>query len=219
MEPAQDSDMTLFELWRAGDLAAGNALVTRYFGTVRRLFATAVGHDDRQDLVQETFARLMRAKESFRQDCTFRTFLFSIARHVLHDHLRARHREQNFDPLTHSVEDVDEETPSRAVAMLREYGNLIERMRALPIDTKMMLEMYYWHDLTANELGEIYGISAATVRTRMHAARKRLKRDPSETPPQKTEDASDLQLPEPEDSVDSRLRAIGKLMASGPTSI
>ena len=83
----QDPDLELLERWREGDRRAGNDLVRRYFPSVRAYFVNKVTIEY-EDLVQETFARLMRARDRFRGDAGFRVYLFQIARYVLLEHFR-----------------------------------------------------------------------------------------------------------------------------------
>ena len=130
-------------------------------------------------------------------------FAFGIlAEPAAADH-RKRYRKASFDPLTHTVEDVDGATPSRAVAELSRHRRLLACVRALPVDTKQLLELYYWHDGTAEELAEIYGLAPQSVRARVHVARKRLGHCIAQTR-------------EPDDDLDRELRELGQLLASGP---
>ncbi|WP_420829612.1 RNA polymerase sigma factor [Nannocystis pusilla] len=62
--------------------ARRRALFERHFESVYRFFCNKVPRDA-DDLVQETFLECVGAKERFRQDASFRTFLFAIARKVL----------------------------------------------------------------------------------------------------------------------------------------
>lgn len=233
------SDFELLEVWRHGEgederRAAGDALVQRYFSQVQRFFSSSVRDDARQDLVQDTFAKLVRAKDTFRGISSFRTFLFGIARHVLNDYFRAQR--WAFDPITQSVEDVDEPTPSKMVALERQHEYLIACMRALPLDTKVLLELYYWEGLTADQLGEIYEVVAATIRTRIYTARQRLRRCIVEvrqghtgegvgtvpSGPMEAGVSTDERVAaatEADDEVATQLRAIGKLMVLGPTAV
>jgi len=221
MTTQRDTDLDLLERWRAGDRTAGDALVKHYFGQIQKFFARSVLDDNRQDLAQETFARLVKAKEGFRGASSVRTFLFGIARHVLHDHFRKR--DQSYDPITQTLEDMGAATPSRAVATLRQHERLLASMQALPIDTKVMLEMYYWEGFTAEQMAEIYDIPAATVRTRIHSARTRLSKgmmSRAGTPAAPANVAeAETNASDADDEIARELRAIGQLLAHGPTSV
>ncbi|PRQ09647.1 ECF RNA polymerase sigma-E factor [Enhygromyxa salina] len=170
-----DTDLQLIERWREGDRRAGNLLVDRYFAQLRAFFLTAVGDADREDLVQETFRRLVSAVPNFEGRSSFRTYLFKIARFTLLDFLRQRYRGKGeFDPMLHSVEDVDGVSPSHLVTAIERHQQLLGCVRKLPVETKQLLELYYWHDHTAAELAEGFGIPERTLRSRLVAARNRL---------------------------------------------
>ncbi len=220
-------DRALLERWRDGDRQAGDRFVTKFYGPVRRFFTNSVHDDQFQDLTNETFKRLVGAKETFKGDSSARTFLFAIARRVLVDHLRKRYRSEavGFDPMTHTVEDIDGATPSRAVAALDDYRRLIDGLRALPVDTKMLLELYYWQGCTAEELAEIFEVAPPTIRTRVFAARKKLARwlDTSgegESAPAKPDRSPSSDEDDGEGEPLTRdLRAVGQLLLHGPASV
>jgi RNA polymerase sigma-70 factor (ECF subfamily) len=217
------SDAQLLELWRAGDRRAGNQLVRRYHVPVSGFFKNAVGDDERQDLVQETFRGLTTAKDAFRGDGGVRSFVFGIARKVLLDHLRKRYREsKHFDPLTHTVEDVDGATPSQVVAELQRSHRLLTCLRALPVDIKQLLELYYWQGLTAEELGRVFAepghvtesIPPGTIRRRIHDAKQKLRA---------CLEAGGAASPAGEDRaeelLEDELRVLGQVLVSGPSAV
>jgi RNA polymerase sigma-70 factor (ECF subfamily) len=174
--PVEKSDIELLDGWIAGELPAGNELVHRYFDSVRKYFANAVSHDDLQDLTQDTFRKLTQSKHKFERRSSFRTYLFGIARNTLRDYLRARYRGKGvFDPLEQSVIDHGGVRPSQAMAEIERHHALLTCVRALPVGTKQMLELYYWQDFTARELAVIHELEYdKTVSSRLAAARSRL---------------------------------------------
>lgn len=54
-------------------------------------------------------------------------------------------------------------------------GRLVERLRALPPVEQDVLTLCAWEDLTPREAAAALGVPEATVRTRLHRARKRLR--------------------------------------------
>lgn len=226
-KPGLDEDARLLERWRAGDRTAGNRLVRKHYKTVTATFTNAVGDDDRQDLVQETFSRLTTAKEGFRGEGGVRAFILAIARNVLHDHLRKRYRGgAQFDPLTHTVEDVDGATPSQAVAEVQRSHRLLTCLRALPVDTKLMLEHYYWNDCTAEALGRILAgpdgtpLPAGTVRRRIHDAKAKLRECLDAAAGAATGGpAAQGSGSEADEGLEEELRMLGRLLIAGPTGV
>lgn len=207
-----DLDLELLARWQQGDRKAGNTLFARYYDRVTLFFNNAVGECDRMDLTQETFARLAAAAPKFEGRSSLKTYLYSIARNVLNDHLRRRYRGPGeFDPLTHTLQDASSMTPSRAVSELGRYRALLDCLYLLPVETKVLLELYYWHDMTGPQLAELYKSKAATIRVRVHDAKGVLKTCVAAHQPGVSSDDIDAAL-------DDDLRRIGELLSSGPTA-
>jgi len=168
-----DEDAVLLVRWKAGARDAGSSLVRRHHRSIAGFFGNAVGDSERQDLTQQTFERITRGIGEFRGDCSVKSYFFRVARGVLVDHLRTRHC-RDFDPLTRSVEDLGP-TPSRIVVELGRTHMLLWCLRALPMDAKQMLELYYWHGCTAGELRAIFDAPEGTIRRRVFDAKARLR--------------------------------------------
>lgn len=202
-------DAALLERWRGGDRHAGSCLVRRHHASIAGFFANAAGDGERQDLTQQTFERITRGKDYFRGDCSVRTYFFRVAHGVLVDHLRRRYR-KDFDPLTHSVVDVDGATPSRVIAELGRAHQLLVCLRALPVETKQMLELYYWQGCTAAELGAIFSVPEGTIRRRVFDAKAALRAGM----------LAGGESPEGDDvALEQQLRELAVLLAVGPVAV
>lgn len=169
-----NSDLELLDRWRAGDQSAGNALFQRHFDSVCRFFENKLP-DDVDELVQATFLACMRGRDQFRKQCSFRTYLFTIARHELYGYLRRRQRDgQVLDFHVTSLMDLGT-TPTGRMARDQDREILLHALRSLPVEQQMMLELHYWEDMDFAELAEVFKIEPTTVRTRMFRARKALR--------------------------------------------
>jgi len=171
-----DADADLLERWRGGDNDAGADLFARHFPSIRRFFASKIGQNEVEDLVQRTFMGCVEASARFREEASFRTFLFSIAKRQLYKHLRDRARRQaNEDPdLTiSSVFDLGH-SPSSVIAAEEERLVLLHALQHVPVEDQTLLELHYWEQLTAPEIAEVLEISSGAVRTRLHRARRAL---------------------------------------------
>jgi RNA polymerase sigma factor (sigma-70 family) len=167
-----DSDQELVARWRAGDQAAGEALFSRYFESLYRFFATKCGEPG--DLTQLTLLAVVRSREQFAGRSSFRTYLFSIARNELYDHLRAQKRLNDFDPQVSSIADLAT-TPATRLDRGDDHRRLCQALRELPVEQQTLLELHYWEDLDASALAEIFGSPPATIRTRLRRARLALR--------------------------------------------
>ena len=169
---AQDAE--LLARWREGDMRAGEALFERYYELVERFFANKVG-DQSDDLVQETFAACVVGRDRV-DEARFRSYLFAVAYNVLSRHLRQRYRgghEVDLDKI--SVCDAGM-GPSTLMAKRREQRLLLEGLRNIPVTFQVLLELYYWEDLSSRQIGEVLGLQERTVRARLQKARELLER-------------------------------------------
>lgn len=220
-----DSELELLKEWRKGSREAGGRLVTVYYPRLRRFFTGSVGEDDAEDLTNDTLGRAMTTTVEVNDATDVRIFLFCLARRVLYDHLRKSYRRdaRGFDPLTHSVEDVDGVTPSQAVAELEQHHRILECMRTLPVETKLLLELHYWQGLKPNELAPIFEVKPTTIRTRLHGARKLLRElliesDESFRVQHTTNEIADEEREPEDDELTHELRSVGEILSSGPST-
>ena len=168
------ADYELLDRWRAGDPGAGQDLFARHFDSIYGFFETKC-EADADELVQATFLACLRAKEQFRKQASFRTYLFAIARHELYRVLRSRQRDGqrlNFE-LSSIAELVS--TPGTRLGRNQEHQRLVAAMRQLPVDQQTLLELHYWEEMEIGDLAEVFDAPAVTIRTRLHRARKSLR--------------------------------------------
>jgi RNA polymerase sigma factor (sigma-70 family) len=170
---SERSDAELLEAWAAGDTAASTELLGRHVGALFRFFDRKLdGAAD--DLVQETLLGCLAGRARIRGEAGFRGYMFGIARNVLYDHLRARHRAAGSLDVEASCLFELGPSPSERMVRKREQRLLLEALRRLPIDTQVLLELYYWQELSGPDLAEMYGLGERALRSRLHRAKQSL---------------------------------------------
>ncbi|MEW5739445.1 MAG: RNA polymerase sigma factor [Myxococcota bacterium] len=137
----------------------------------RTLFHLVGRRPDLEDLVQETYVRLLKAVPAFRGESQFRTFLYRVCANVALMHLRwwRRRRED-------AVEDVPDrialgEDPERA-AQAAQAAKLVHQALATLSAKKRIVFVYYeLCGMGPEEIAQAVGSSYNTVRSRLHHAR------------------------------------------------
>ena len=168
-------DRELLLAWRAGNEDAGVALFERHYERVSRFFRNKAG-EAAPDLVQRTFLVCLETRGRMREQTSFRCYLFGVARNVLFEHYRKRRRESDrLDFAERSVQDLAP-TPTSLLAREQESQILLQALRQIPLDSQVILELYYWENMTARELAEALAIPEGTARTRLRRARQLLDR-------------------------------------------
>jgi RNA polymerase sigma factor (sigma-70 family) len=167
---ADPSDLELLVAWRAGNDVAGQTLFKRHFRRVYRFFETKCGAEA-DELVQSTFLACVRAKNNFRGDSSFATYLFTIARHELYRVLSERRRDiERIDFDASSIEMLVP-TPRTRLADREDRARLLRVLRDLPVDQQMLLELHYWEEMDASQLAEVFETIPGTIRSRLSRAR------------------------------------------------
>jgi RNA polymerase sigma-70 factor (ECF subfamily) len=168
------TDMELLQSWRDGDNAAGQTLFARHFRRVYRFFETKCG-PEADELVQSTFLACVRAKDRFRGESSFATYLFTIARHELYRVLGERRRD--LGRIDFEVSSIAElaPTPRTRIAAHEDRIRLLDALRDLPVEQQVILELHYWEGVDIAALAEIFESPAVTIRSRLHRARTALR--------------------------------------------
>jgi RNA polymerase sigma factor (sigma-70 family) len=166
-----DDDQALLTAWAAGDRTAGARFISSFYAPICRFFATK-GGDHADDLVQQTFAACTGSLTAWRGVSSARAFLFGIARNVLFEHIRRRVRDGRSPPDFRTSALVDLVPGIQTQASLEaDRQRLAAAMQTIPLELQVALELYYWEDLSIEELGAVLSLPAGTVKSRLHRAR------------------------------------------------
>ena len=160
---------------RDGRADALGELFARYQGPLLGFFARLTGRTaTSEDLVQETFLKVLRAKHTYRSSGRFKAWLYQVARSAHADHYRKRWREQPLDDEADTMA-----SPSAGVGEVFEADQRRElvqaALRRLPEDKREILVMARYQELRYQEIGEILGCGENTVKVRVHRAMKALR--------------------------------------------
>ncbi|HEX9384404.1 MAG TPA: sigma-70 family RNA polymerase sigma factor, partial [Gemmatimonadaceae bacterium] len=94
------SDEILMAAYQAGNQDAFGELFERYAGRVYGFLVRRLGDvATAEDLHQEAFLRLHRARDSYNPERPFRAWLFTIVHNLVNDSLRSRRRAPIAEPL------------------------------------------------------------------------------------------------------------------------
>ena len=163
------------ELVRAinqGDTDAFEVVYYRYRDWVVRLATRFTGHsDDALDVLQETFAYLLRRTPGLRLSARMTTFLYPVVRHISLAARRKRLRCVGPDPDPEILSSpVPEGDSVRA--------GLAEAMAGLPEEQREVVLMRFVDDMELAEMAGALGVPVGTVKSRLHRALERLQKDP-----------------------------------------
>lgn len=164
------TDEELLLAWRAGDLVAGERLWRRHAAAIQRFYRNKVARAVANDLTQRSVEACLRARDRIQ---SFRAYLLSVATRQLFDYIRNERRKRQRDADLETLA-IDEAMPSPEewVGTKREKRILLRALRRIPVIYQVVLELYYWEQLTQNEIAQVLGWPPGTVRTRIGKARR-----------------------------------------------
>ncbi len=167
-------DATLLQAWRAGDQAAGQAFFERHYDALHRFFDNKTSGET-ADLVQETLEACVAGRDRIRASSSVRGYLFGIAYNVLRRHYeRTRLAGERFDPEAQSVADAGA-GPGTLAAKDEAQRILLEGLRRIPLNLQVVLELFYWEEMTSSAIADALGEPHGTIRTRLRRARTLLR--------------------------------------------
>ena len=120
---------------------------------------------DAEDVMQEVFVRLLRARPEFRDEEHAKAWLLRVGARCAADVLRApwRRREGPLDDGLPVPEPPGE-------------GGVVEAVLALPAKYRMAVHLYYYEELSVAEIAAVLGKSEGAVKSRLFRARALLRR-------------------------------------------
>ncbi|MCA9648814.1 MAG: sigma-70 family RNA polymerase sigma factor, partial [Myxococcales bacterium] len=65
-------------------------------------------------------------------------------------------------------------SPSQLVAEDQRQQLMLTALRRIPLDHQTVLELHYWEDMTAQEVGEVLQVPVGTAKTRLRRAKQLL---------------------------------------------
>jgi RNA polymerase sigma-70 factor (ECF subfamily) len=150
--------------------AVYDALAERLFSYLRRKLMSVARAED---LVQQTFLQMHRARGSFVAGSAVLPWAFAIARRLMIDDLRCGQRNllANAREL---AEEVAQPSLDAAADDLLDAGELARkvqrRLELLPIAQRNAFELVRFEGLSHAEAGEVLGMTASSVKLRVHRA-------------------------------------------------
>jgi RNA polymerase sigma-70 factor, ECF subfamily len=184
---ARDPDVRLMVQVRADIAGAFETLVERYQNRLVGILFHLVGNlEEAEDLCQEVFLRIYKARKGYRPKAKFSTWLFTIANNLALNHLRSKGR--NRSVAMSSVGNESQESGSVAQHLIGREGTPSTEMRqaelaalvreALAVlneDQKLAVLLNKFEEMSYAEIADVMGRSPAAVKSLLARARFQLR--------------------------------------------
>jgi RNA polymerase sigma factor (sigma-70 family) len=172
--PGALSDAELVAGCRRGEDAAWRELVQRFSRYVYAIATRAYGlrGRDAEDVFQEVFARTFEHLDSLRKDDAIRPWIAQLTRRLSIDRLRSAARE-----LPGTETEVDRPDPEDAIAEIDEAVTVHQALERLPEECRELLDRFFARDQSYRTLGEVLGLPAGTIASRISRCLAKLKEE------------------------------------------
>jgi RNA polymerase sigma-70 factor (ECF subfamily) len=177
------TDETLMLAWRDGEAAAFEALYARHRSRLLRYLLHQCGRREQADeMFQEIWMSVIRARSGYEVSAKFTTWLYRIARNRLIDGFRARGRLAEFEV---DVVDADGDPPDypapaggqpeRLLERAQLAGRLLAAVEVLPGPQREAFLLATEGGLSVEEIGNATGAGFETAKSRLRYAYARLR--------------------------------------------
>lgn len=168
------SDHDLMELVQAGDLDALGTLYGRHHRQVHALCYRLTGDAAAaEDLLHESFLRVLRYRGSFDGRSKFTTWLYRLVRNRCLDHLQAQRRDtKNLELLAGD----EAATPQEQDHSDERRALLQAALERLSPEKREVLVLSRFENLKYREIASVCGLSLENVKVRAHRAMRELRR-------------------------------------------
>ncbi len=180
---AGESDEALMMRYAAGDAGAFEALYRRHRGPLYRYLLRQTGSEAvAEELFQDIWLKVVKARARYEVRALFRTWLYRIAHNRLIDHYR---RSARGLPRSYGGDGPDDPDdcpapgavqPEHRVQWAQNLDRLLELVQALPEAQREAFLLKVQGGLSVDEIAEATGVGRETAKSRLRYALDRLRR-------------------------------------------
>lgn len=175
-------DKALIEAHFTGDGQAFEQLLNKYLSSVYNfVFQMARDREVADDIVQETFIKAWKHLADFDRERSFKTWLFTIAKHTAFDCFKKK-KALPFSAFDDGeggsvFEEVggDQVLPDEILGREEAVADLDRALAKLPDGSRNILLLAYREDLSLQEIAEVLGEPYNTVKSRHNRAIRKLR--------------------------------------------
>lgn len=177
MPAVAESEQLPVQQAREGNPAAWDALFRR-FQLPLYVYVFELTRDEQTslDLAQETFIAAVKHVASLREDEKFGSWLFGIAHQKVIQLWRKRSgKEMLFDEIPESLDEF-ESGPDDLLIHREQENEFMNLLNQLPPPQRSVLLLHFVEDFSLEEIARITETQIGTVKSRLHYAKKSLRR-------------------------------------------
>ncbi|MCA1031363.1 sigma-70 family RNA polymerase sigma factor [Bacillus timonensis] len=151
-------------------------LLNQYGTEIKRIaYLYVKDHSLSEDILQEVFITCYNKMDTFREESSYKTWLIKITINKCKDSLK-RWSLRNIiykDKLDTNL--IEQNTPEMQFISKTVDIHLANQILHLPVKFREVIILFYYQDLSLDEISDVLNLNVNTVKTRLHRARTRLR--------------------------------------------
>ncbi|MFP4845527.1 RNA polymerase sigma factor [Winogradskyella sp. PE311] len=172
-----NEEKILIEAINNGDTRAYAQLVDRYKDLVYTLALRMLKHkEEAEEVAQDTFIKVFKSLKRFKGDSKFSTWIYRVAYNTCLDNIKKNKKYLNnvtIDEFTFNKLDSIDNALDNIIK--EEKHTLIKNcIHKLPEDSSALLTLFYFEELSLDEISKIINVESNTVKVKLFRARKKL---------------------------------------------
>ena len=169
-------DSALMLRYRDGDVAAFETLYLRHKDPVYRYLLRLSGHNETaEDVFQEVWGKIVKARASYRPTAKFTTFLYRVAHNCFIDHVRRNKRHTGNAQIEPDLHEHPGETPETATERSLARERLEAALADLPEEQRDTFLLHEEGGLSVDQIAAVTDCNRETAKSRLRYAVRKLR--------------------------------------------
>ena len=169
-------DSALMLRYKDGDVAAFETLYRRHNDPLYRYLLRLCRHrDTAEDIFQDVWGKIVKARSSYRPTAKFTTFLYRVAHNCFIDHVRRNKRHANSTEFEAELFAHPGETPETTTERSLAKERLAKALKDLPDEQRDAFLLHEEAGLSVDEIGMVTGTNRETAKSRLRYAVNKLR--------------------------------------------
>lgn len=169
-------DSALMLRYGDGDVQAFEILYRRHKDAIYRYLLRLSGHrDSADDIFQDVWGKIIKARQTYRPTAKFTTFLYRVAHNCFIDHVRRNKRHANGTPLEPELHSDPGESPETSAERSLARERLEIALLTLPEEQRDAFLLREEGGLSIDQIAAVTGCNRETAKSRLRYAVNKLR--------------------------------------------
>lgn len=130
--------------------------------------------DTAEEILQNTYLKILEGKAKYHQKASFKTWLFSVIRFTAIDHYRAKKRKRTFALEMDHLQIANSEIHHQEITSSQSL--FLKVLHQLSPQQSQLLHLVFYQNCSIQEAADIMGIQVGTARTHYKRGKEQLKK-------------------------------------------